>query len=72
MAHPTDSPQDPAVCGVCAGDVPPLIGRTLTGTGLTLDHAAQHLLDEGTLPAGLTAVQERLVEEQAERLAAAG
>ncbi|MCW3038658.1 MAG: hypothetical protein JWM31_563, partial [Solirubrobacterales bacterium] len=54
----------------CAGDVPPLIGRTLTGTGLTLDQAARLLLDDDALPAGLTAVQQRLVEQQAEHLAA--
>jgi hypothetical protein len=26
---------------VCAGDVPPLVGHVLTGTGLTLDQAAR-------------------------------
>lgn len=60
------------VCGICAGDVPPLIGRTLTGTGLTLDQAAHRLIDDGVAPTGLTDVQLRLVEEHAERLAAAG
>ena len=51
-------------CGVCAGDVPPLIGQVLTGTGLTLDQAAKRFADGESLP-GLTAVQRRLVEERA-------
>jgi hypothetical protein len=53
-------------CGICAGDVPPLIGRVLTGTGLTLDQAATRLLAGEALPA-LTPVQRRLVEDYAER-----
>jgi hypothetical protein len=52
--------------GVCGGDVPPLIGSTLTGTGLTLDRAARALERGETLPA-LTPVQRRIVEEYAAR-----
>jgi hypothetical protein len=53
-------------CGLCAGDVPPLIGQVLTGTGLTLDQAAKRLIAGEALPA-LTPVQRRLVEDYAER-----
>ena len=53
-------------CGICAGDVPPLIGQVLTGTGLTLDQAARRLANGETLPA-LTPIQLRLVEDYAER-----
>jgi hypothetical protein len=52
--------------GVCGGDVPPLIGSTLTGTGLTLDRAARALEHGEALPA-LTPVQRRIVEEYAAR-----
>jgi hypothetical protein len=48
-------------CGVCAGDVPPLIGDVLTGTGLTLRQAAERLERGEPLPA-LTDVQRRIVE----------
>ncbi len=58
----SDSPD----CGVCAGDVPPLIGQVLTGTGLTLDQAARRLAAGDELP-DLTPLQRRLVEEYAER-----
>ncbi|MDA0184403.1 hypothetical protein OJ997_29130 [Solirubrobacter phytolaccae] len=53
-------------CGVCAGDVPPLIGQILTGTGLTLAQAAE-LLASGDALHGLTSVQRRIVEEYVER-----
>jgi len=53
-------------CGVCAGDVPPLIGQVLTGTGLTLAQAASRLTAGDALP-DLTPVQRRIVEEHAER-----
>lgn len=53
-------------CGVCAGDVPPLIGQVLTGTGLTLAQAARRLVAGEPLP-DLTPLQRRLVEEYAER-----
>ena len=49
--------------GVCGGDVPPLIGTILTGTGLTLDQAAA-ALERGESPL-LTPVQRRIVEEHA-------
>jgi hypothetical protein len=49
--------------GVCGSEVPPLIGRILTGTGLTLDQAAA-ALERGESPP-LTAVQRRMVEEHA-------
>ena len=52
--------------GVCGGDVPPLIGSTLTGTGLTLDRAAR-ALERGEPLAALTPVQRRIVEEYAAR-----
>jgi hypothetical protein len=48
-------------CGVCAGDVPPLIGDVLTGTGLTVRQAAARLARGEDVPA-LTAVQRRIVE----------
>jgi hypothetical protein len=50
--------------GVCGGDVPPLIGQVLTGTGLTLPQAARRLSDGDPLPQ-LTPVQRRIVEEHA-------
>ena len=53
-------------CGVCAGDVPPLIGTVLTGTGLTLAQAAERLEQGEPLP-DLTPLQRRMVEEYAER-----
>jgi hypothetical protein len=48
--------------GVCGGEVPPLIGDVLTGTGLTLQQAARALEAGEPLPA-LTAVQRRIVED---------
>jgi len=54
-------------CGICAGDVPPLIGQILTGTGLTLAQAARRLLDGEDLPE-LTPIQRRLAEDYAARL----
>jgi hypothetical protein len=50
--------------GVCGGDVPPLVGDVLTGTGLTLQQAARRLERGEPLPA-LTPVQRRIVEEYA-------
>jgi hypothetical protein len=50
--------------GVCGGDVPPLIGEVLTGTGLTLQQAARKLA-RGEALSGLTPVQHRIVEEYA-------
>jgi hypothetical protein len=46
--------------GICGGDVPPLIGEVLTGTGLTLTQAAA-ALERGEQPP-LTAIQRRIVE----------
>ena len=54
-------------CGICAGDVPPLIGQVLTGTGLTLAQAATRLAAGEALP-DLTPIQRRLVEDYAERV----
>ncbi len=51
--------------GVCGGDVPPLIGDVLTGTGLTLQQAARRLERGGEPLPGLTAVQRRIVEDYA-------
>jgi hypothetical protein len=50
--------------GVCGGEVPPLIGEVLTGTGLTLQQAARKLERGESLP-GLTPVQRRIVEDYA-------
>jgi hypothetical protein len=49
--------------GVCASEVPPLIGDRLTGTGLTIAQAAA-ALERGEMPP-LTAVQRRIVESWA-------
>ena len=57
--------------GLCGGDVPPLVGRVLTGTGLTLAQAAARLAAGERL--ALTDVQRRLVEAwAAEHPAAVG
>jgi hypothetical protein len=50
--------------GVCGGDVPPLIGDVLTGTGLTLAQAADRLERGEPLP-GLTPIQRRLLDDYA-------
>jgi hypothetical protein len=50
--------------GVCGGDVPPLIGQVLTGTGLTLPQAAARLR-RGEALSALTPVQRRIVENYA-------
>jgi len=61
----SDPAQNPAcVSGVCGGDVPPLIGSTLTGVGMTLRQAAAAI--EAGDPPQLTDVQRRLVEHWAE------
>ena len=52
--------------GICGADVPPLVGSLLTGTGLTLDQAAERLAAGADLPP-LTDVQRRMVEEHAVR-----
>ena len=52
--------------GVCGGDVPPLIGEVLTGTGLTLHQAAARLARGESLPV-MTPVQRRIVEDYAVR-----
>jgi hypothetical protein len=46
--------------GVCGGDVPPLVGSILTGTGLTVAQAAAALA-RGERPR-LSDVQRRIVE----------
>jgi hypothetical protein len=51
-------------CGVCAADAPPLVGSLLTGTGLTVEQAADALLRGEDLP--LTDVQRRIVERTLE------
>jgi hypothetical protein len=61
----TSAPCDTGLCGTA---VPPLVGSVLTGAGLTLDQAAQRLLRGEALPAALTNVQRRLVEERAAAL----
>lgn len=66
MGSPSNS--DPnCVSGVCGADVPPLVGSVLTGTGLTLAAAAAKLERGEALPANLTDVQRRMVEEHALR-----
>jgi carbon monoxide dehydrogenase subunit G len=55
LAQPDD-------CGICAGEVPPLIGDVLTGTGLTLAQAAARVERGETVPE-LTPVQQRIVED---------
>jgi hypothetical protein len=50
--------------GICGGDVPPLIGQVLTGTGLTLPQAAARL-ERGDPLTALTDVQRRIVEDYA-------
>jgi hypothetical protein len=62
------APNDPCGTGICGADVPPLVGSTLTGTGLTLDQAARVLIEDGAPPPLLSAIQRRLVEEHAARL----
>jgi hypothetical protein len=49
--------------GVCGGDVPPLVGSVLTGTGLTIAQAIAALERGEQLQ--LTDVQRRIVEAQA-------
>jgi hypothetical protein len=53
--------------GICGGDVPPMIGQVLTGTGLTLAQAAARLVRGEALPE-LTDVQRRIVEDYAAHL----
>jgi hypothetical protein len=48
--------------GVCGGAAPPVVAGVLTGTGLTLEQAAQRLERGDPLP-GLSAVQRRIVED---------
>ena len=50
--------------GVCGGDVPPLFGEVLTGTGLTLAQAAERLERDEPLP-DLTPIQRRMVDDYA-------
>ena len=50
--------------GICGGEVPPLIGQVLTGTGLTIAQAAI-ALERGEIPPLLTPVQRRIVEDWA-------
>jgi hypothetical protein len=49
--------------GVCGGDVPPVVGSVLTGTGLTIAQAIA-ALERGENPP-LSAVQRRIVEAEA-------
>jgi hypothetical protein len=54
--------------GLCATEAPAMVGGVLTGVGLTLDQAAALLARGEPLPAALTPVQRRLVDERAARL----
>jgi molybdenum cofactor cytidylyltransferase len=68
LADPVDVDTPEAlerVEGICGGDAPPLVGATLTGTGLTLDQAVA-ALERGEWPL-LTDLQRRMVEEHAAR-----
>jgi hypothetical protein len=49
--------------GVCGGDVPPLVGSVLTGTGLTIGQAIA-AIERGEQPP-LSDVQRRIVEAEA-------
>lgn len=64
MADPStrhDAGSDPACpAGVCGGDVPPLVGSMLTGTGLTVAQAGAAIARGEDPP--LSAVQRRIVE----------
>jgi hypothetical protein len=51
--------------GVCGSEAPPVVGRVLTGTGLTIEQAVA-ALERGETPP-LTAVQRRIVEDAAIR-----
>jgi hypothetical protein len=53
--------------GVCASDVPPVVGSVLTGTGLTVAQAIA-ALERGETPP-LSDVQRRIVEDAALRRA---
>jgi hypothetical protein len=55
--------------GICGGDVPPLIGDVLTGTGLTLAQAAARLEAGEDVPA-LSPIQRRIVEDALTRASA--
>lgn len=58
-----ESHRDPSCpSGICSTSAPPLVGSTLTGTGLTLDRAARLIADGEDVP--LTDVQRRIVEER--------
>jgi hypothetical protein len=60
-------PHDPSCpSGICSSSAPPLIGSTLTGTGLTLDRAAQLVAAGQDVP--LSDVQRRIVEQRAMEL----
>jgi len=52
--------------GVCGSEAPPVIGRVLTGTGLTIEQAVA-ALERGETPP-LTPVQRRIVEDYATRV----
>ncbi len=50
--------------GVCGGDVPPLFGDVLTGTGLTLAQAAERL-ERGEVLPDMTPIQRQMVDDYA-------
>jgi len=52
--------------GVCGSEAPPVIGRVLTGTRLTIEQAVA-ALERGETPP-LTPVQRRIVEDYATRV----
>ncbi len=62
---PSTPMDDACDAGLCGGDLPPVVGGLLTGTGLTLDEAADRLERGEDLP--LSDVQRRLVEAHALR-----
>jgi hypothetical protein len=61
--RPVREPDASCPNGVCSSSAPPLIGSMLTGTGLTLDRAAELYVQGAELP--LTDLQRRMVEEHA-------
>jgi CTP:molybdopterin cytidylyltransferase MocA len=62
LASAADIDTQEELTGVCGGDVPPLIGDALTGTGLTLAQAAARLEAGEEIPS-LTPIQRRIVED---------
>ena len=63
----TRRPDERPDCGICAGDVPPLIGQVLTGTRPHARRRPRAGCANGEALPALTPIQLRLVEDYAER-----